>query len=107
MYQQKGHVELIGPNRAGAAQGNLIRLAPPAVQTQSGVLSIGATTSSQTLGNGLALRQQLGTHEIGARLTFPHDGVLRYEITDWGGRQSGRHGPGHRFAGRRTCVWLW
>ena len=85
VYERQGHIELVGANRAGAAQGNLVRIAPPTAQTQDGVLSIGATTSSQALANGLALRQQLGTHEIATRLTFPHDGVMRYEVTDRGG----------------------
>src|SRR5262249_3236139 len=35
--------------------------------------------------NGLELTQVLGTAQITARLTFPHDGVMRYEVINFGG----------------------
>jgi alpha-D-xyloside xylohydrolase len=85
VYRQSGHIELAGPNLAGAAHANLIRFAPPAVQTANGVLFIGAVVASETVGNGLTLQQKLGTGQVTTRLSFPHDGVLRYEVTDWQG----------------------
>ena len=63
----------------------VIRIAPPAVQTQAGVAVIGATASAQPLANGIELKQQLGAAQITSRLTFPHDGVMRFEVIDWGG----------------------
>jgi alpha-D-xyloside xylohydrolase len=83
IYAQSGHIELVGPDRAGAAGTVTVRIAPPAVETPSGVAFIGATASSRRLPNGLELAQRLGAALITARLTFPHDGVMRYEVVDW------------------------
>ena len=83
IYQDTGHVELAGPDLAGAPAANIIRFAPPAVQTANGESLIGRVISSKVLGDGLELTQSLGASRITARLTFPHDGVMRYEVTDW------------------------
>jgi alpha-D-xyloside xylohydrolase len=84
IYVQSGHIELAGPDLGGAAHANLVRFTPPAVQTASGVAFIGAVVSHQALANGLELKQKLGAVQVITRLTFPHDGVLRYEVVDWG-----------------------
>jgi alpha-D-xyloside xylohydrolase len=83
VYRQSGHIELVGPDLAGVAGAITVRIAPPAVQTKSGVEFIGATASSDRLPNGLELKQKLGAGLITTRLTFPHEGVMRYEIVDW------------------------
>jgi alpha-D-xyloside xylohydrolase len=85
IYVNSGHIEIAGPNLAGSALANLIRFAPPAVSTAQGTLTIGAVTSSSVLGNGVEVRQKLGESMIVARLTSPHEGVIRYEVTDWNG----------------------
>jgi alpha-D-xyloside xylohydrolase len=84
IYQETGHVELAGPDLAGTPAANLVRFAPPAVQTPTGAVLFGRVVSSKVLGNGLELTQSLGSSQITTRLTFPHDGVMRYEATDWG-----------------------
>jgi alpha-D-xyloside xylohydrolase len=85
VYRQTGHVELAGPSLAGAELANLVRLAPPAVQTAAGPALVGQLLSSQAVAGGLELRHHLGGATITARLSFPHEGVLRYEVTSWGG----------------------
>ena len=83
--QQSGHVELAGPDLAGIPLANVVGLAPPAVLTPGGPLVFGAVSSSTSVAGGLVLRQAVGAAEISAQLSFAHDGVLRYEVVDWGG----------------------
>jgi alpha-D-xyloside xylohydrolase len=85
IYQDTGHLELAGQDLAGHPRANLIRFAPPAVHTAQGSFVIGGVVSSTPLGNGLELKQKLGTASITTRLTFPRDAVMRYEVTDWNG----------------------
>src|SRR5437764_16983 len=85
IYRDTGHVELAGPDLAGTAAANIIHFAPPAVQTAHSSLTLGRVVSSKLLTSGLEVTQMLGTGVITARLTFPHDGVMRYEVIDWGG----------------------
>src|SRR5437879_5853089 len=85
VFQDTGHIALAGPDLAGTPVANVILFAPPAVQTSSGSLVIGRVLSSTVLANGLEVTQALGSAQITARLTFMHDGVMRYEVTDWGG----------------------
>jgi alpha-D-xyloside xylohydrolase len=84
IYEDTGHVELAGPDLVGAQFGGLIRFAPPAIQAAGGSTLGGRVLSSKPLGNGLELTQSLGQSQITTRLTFIHDGVMRYEVVDWG-----------------------
>jgi alpha-D-xyloside xylohydrolase len=85
IYQNTGHIEISGPDLAGNPKTNLIHFSPPAVQIGQGSMMIGAVTGSRALANGLELKQKLGATLITSRLTFPHEGVMRYEVVDWGG----------------------
>lgn len=83
--QATGHIQLAGPDLAGAPHANVITLAPPAVLTAAGPVVFGKVVSSQrSSGSVLEIRQAVGPAEVGARLSFAHDGVLRYEVVDWG-----------------------
>ena len=84
IFNDTGHLELAGPDLAGNNAANTVRFAPPAVQTTVGSLLFGRVISSKQLGNGLELTQALGSTQITTRLTFIHDGVLRYEVVNWG-----------------------
>jgi alpha-D-xyloside xylohydrolase len=83
IYQDSGHIALTGPDLAGRPAANVIQFAPPAALTTNGSLLFGRVVSSTALANGLEVTQSLGPAHITARLTFPHDGVMRYEVTDW------------------------
>jgi alpha-D-xyloside xylohydrolase len=85
VYRDSGHVELAGADLAGAPGANVVRITPPAVQLQSGTVLVGGVLASSTIAGGLELQQALGSGRISTRLTSPVDGVLRYEVTDWGG----------------------
>jgi alpha-D-xyloside xylohydrolase len=85
IYQNTGHIEIAGPDLEGKLLANVVQFAPPAIQTAHGSLSMGAVTSSKTLTIGLELKQKLGNILITSRLTFPHEGVMRFEVVDWGG----------------------
>jgi len=85
IYQNAGHLEIAGPDLAGNPLANLVHFAPPAVHTAQGSFSLGAVTSSKSLANGLELRQKVNSSVITTRLTFPAEGVMRYEVVDWGG----------------------
>src|SRR5207244_9403953 len=82
--QASGHIQLSGPNLAGLPDANAIEIAPPAVLTPTGTHLFGRIISSSPIANGLALVQAVGNVQIDAQLSFAHDGVLRYEVTNWG-----------------------
>jgi alpha-D-xyloside xylohydrolase len=83
LYEASGHVTLTGPKLDGSP--NVIRLAPPFVQTSAGTFPLGQVVSSASIVDGLELRQRVGQSEIGTRLTFAAEGVLRFEVVDWNG----------------------
>lgn len=84
IFSDTGQIELAGPDLAGRPLANVIALSPPAVLTAHGPQLVGTVLSSQPVDGGLALRQAVGTAQVDARLTFAHDGVVRYEVVDWG-----------------------
>jgi alpha-D-xyloside xylohydrolase len=85
IYKTGGHIELAGPDLAGSAKANLIRFSPPAIRVTNASLLFGGVTSSQAISNGIEVKQKAGEGSITARLTFPHEGVMRYEVIDFGG----------------------
>src|SRR6516162_6040661 len=85
VYGNSGHIELAGPDLDGNPLANVITFQPPSVSFSGATHTVGRTLSSRSVGNGLELDQELGQQTITARLTFPHDGVVRYEVVDWGG----------------------
>ena len=79
-----GHIQLAGPDLAGAQSANVIVLAPPAVLTPSGVVRLAEVVSSNPISDGLTIKQTVGDAQVEAQLAFTHEGVLRYEVVDWG-----------------------
>jgi len=82
-----GHIALAGPNLAGVPHASVITFSPPVIQVADRTFNIGRVLSSSSLADGLEVVQQLGKGQIRARLTFPLEGVMRYEVLDWGGVQ--------------------
>ena len=87
LSQQTGHIQLAGPDLAGRPLANVVQLTPPAVLTPNGAVLFGGVVASTPIPNGLSVRQTVGTGAVTAQLTFAHDGVLRYEVVDWGNIQ--------------------
>jgi hypothetical protein len=74
----------------------------------------GGVTSSQAIANGIEVKQRAGNATVTARLTFPHDGVMRYEVTGLRRARSGVHGDlsGKHvgladFRGHQTLLLFW
>jgi alpha-D-xyloside xylohydrolase len=90
IFRDTGHVEIAGSNLAGAPHAVVVTFALMFTQSsgQNGIL--GRVLSSATLPNGLEVEQDLDDTPIRARLTFPHEGVMRYEVIDWGGLEPNR-----------------
>jgi alpha-D-xyloside xylohydrolase len=84
IYKDTSHLELVGPDLVGGSATNVIRFTPPAIQTAAGSQLLGSVLTSKQIANGLELVQSLGTLQITSQFTFTHDGVLRYEVVDWG-----------------------
>ena len=85
IFQDSGHIAIAGPNLSGKAQANVVTIAPPVIESGNRVFQIGRIVSSSKLPGGIEVVQELGTRQIRARLTFPSEGVMRYEVVDWGG----------------------
>ncbi len=66
-------------------EAEVVSFAPPAIQTPQASLTLGAVVENKPLADGLELKQRLGGAVVTARLRFPQDGVMRYEVVDWGG----------------------
>ncbi len=85
IFQGSGHLALAGPDLAGTPHANVLTFEPPVVTVGGRAQTVGRVVSSSPLPDGFELVQDLGGTNITARLTFPADGVLRYEVTDWNG----------------------
>jgi alpha-D-xyloside xylohydrolase len=84
VYQDTGHLSLIGPDLAGNPGANAVTFAPPAIKTSGELHNIGRVLSATTISNGLELVQQLSGTSVVSRLTFMADDVMRYEVLNWG-----------------------
>ena len=85
IYQNSGYIALVGPDLSGNPLTNTIVFAPPSVTVGGNQYSVGAVLSSTTLSNGLQLTQQIAGTNVISQLTFPTDGVMRYEVVNWNG----------------------
>jgi alpha-D-xyloside xylohydrolase len=85
-----GQFAIAGPDLAGNAHANVITFDPPAVELAGTPFHIGRVVSSMRLANGLELIQELGTRQVRAQLTFPAEGIMRYEVVDWKGAVPGQ-----------------
>ena len=84
VYTDSGHIALVGADLAGNPLTNAVMFAPPTVRVGGELQNIGRVLSSTTLSNGLELVQQLSSTSVVSHLTFVADGVMRYEVVNWG-----------------------
>ena len=73
------------PRPLGRALATVIAFEPPVVTIGGAKRTVGRVVSSTPRPNGFDLVQDAGGTNVKARLTFPADGVMRYEVTDWNG----------------------
>jgi alpha-D-xyloside xylohydrolase len=90
VYRSSGHIEVAGPDLAGIALANVVTFAPPAVELAGRLVNFGRVVTSTPLGNGVEVTQEVGSRQVHARLTSPLNGVMRYEVVDWGGEEPSR-----------------
>jgi len=83
IHKDSGHFALLGPDLQNEPLANVIQFAPPQVLTDTGSFAIGRVISSKNLINGLELIQSLDASQVKTQITFPRDGVMRYEVVDW------------------------
>src|SRR5271165_7277651 len=83
IHKDSGHFALAGPDLQNRPLANVIQFAPPAVHTAAGSFLIGRVISSKNLANGLELTQDLNGTPVSAQITFAHEGIMRYEVTNW------------------------
>jgi hypothetical protein len=90
IFENTGHIELAGPDLAGAALALTVILNPPVAKIEGQTQILGRVVSSQATTSKLDLVQVLGTsgHTVATRLSFGAEAVLRYEVTDWRGQSS-------------------
>ena len=84
VYQNSGHITLIGPDIAGNPGVNTITLLPASFSAGGSSYLIGGVQSSTPISNGVQLVQSAGSTSIVAQLTFPYPGVMRYAVANWG-----------------------
>ena len=77
-------MQLAGPDLSGTNHAVVLSLAVGA-RIADVPVSIGRIVSSAPIANGAEIIQEVGASTVRARLTFPHEGVLRYEVVDWNG----------------------
>ena len=71
------------------AHANVVTVEPPVITIGGATRTIGRVTSSTPLPNGFELVQDAGGTTVTTQLTFPADGVMRYEVTNWNGLKPG------------------
>ncbi len=75
----------LAPTVGARLHANVISFEPPVVTLGGKTSTIGRVVSSTPMANGFELIQDVSGTNVTAQLTFPADGVMRYEITDWNG----------------------
>jgi alpha-D-xyloside xylohydrolase len=85
VFPNSGQLALAGPDLAGNPLANVITLAPPAVKINGRSLTLGPVTGSRAMANGLEVTYDLDATTVTAQITFPAEGVMRYEVVDWNG----------------------
>ena len=85
VFTGSGQLALAGPDLAGTAQANVVTFEPPVVRTAGKAFTLSPVVRSRNVPNGLELTYKLDATEITALVSFPNDGVMRFEVIDWNG----------------------
>jgi alpha-D-xyloside xylohydrolase len=83
VFPDSGRIALAGPDLEGKAHANVIDFEPPVIKVAGNPHALSPIVSSKTLPDGLEVTYNLGVTPVKAKLTFPGEGILRYEIVDW------------------------
>jgi alpha-D-xyloside xylohydrolase len=85
VFANSGHIQVIGQALDGSELAVTNTYLPALATIAGNSYLVGPVLSATQVVNGVELRQALWTTSVVARLTFPHQGVVRYEVVDWGG----------------------
>src|SRR4051794_15234840 len=91
VFPDTGSIALIGPDPTGALHSTILKVEPIEVHLGGHAVTLGRLIGpGQSTATGLEFDHALGDGKATARVSFPADGVLRYEILDWGGARPER-----------------
>jgi alpha-D-xyloside xylohydrolase len=85
VFTASGQIALAGPDLEGRPHANVITLEAPVVTTAGKSLPLAPVLRSRQVPNGIELSYKLDTTEVAGLLSFPHEGVMRFEVTNWNG----------------------
>lgn len=80
-----GQLALAGPDLAATAHANIITIGPPIVRSAGKTFTLAPVVRSKNMPGALELTYKLDNTEITTLLSFPNEGVMRYEVTNWNG----------------------
>jgi alpha-D-xyloside xylohydrolase len=84
--QDTGQIALAGSDLAGKPLANVVTLEPPDIQLAGQTVPLGRVIGTpRKTATSLEVDQDLGGAKATVRITFPAEGVMRYEVIDWGG----------------------
>jgi alpha-D-xyloside xylohydrolase len=79
------HVAIDQPDRNGQPFGATTIFDPPAAAFPEGAALASGVASVQDQSSGMAVAFRMGARTVKLEITSPEDGVVRYEVVDWGG----------------------
>lgn len=86
LFPDTGGIALAGPDLAGTPLANVVALEPPEIRLAGTTASLGRVIGGpRRSSGGLEVDQDLGAAKATVRITFPAEGVMRYEVINWGG----------------------
>ena len=86
VFPATGRIALAGPDPTGKPLANVITLEPIQIQFPSGTETLGPVIGTPLrTATSLEVEQQLGGVMATTRITFLAEGVMRFEVRDWGG----------------------
>jgi alpha-D-xyloside xylohydrolase len=85
VFLDSGHILLSGPDLDGNAHATVITFLPPEVRIRGHSVTLAPVGGFDHLPDGLQLTYDLEGRKVRADLTFPGDGMMRFEVVDWMG----------------------
>jgi alpha-D-xyloside xylohydrolase len=86
VFPDTGRIALAGPDLSGSPLASVITLEPIEVKIANKTVAIGRVIGApRTTADALEIDQDLGGAKATTRVTFPADGVMRFEVISWGG----------------------
>ncbi|HMP91170.1 MAG TPA: glycoside hydrolase family 31 protein [Kiritimatiellia bacterium] len=84
LYIDSGHLSIIGSDYSGTPLAETLNFSPMEARVGGETYLVGQVLSSSPLSNGVELIQRLAGTSVTARMVFTGEGVLQYEVVDWG-----------------------